>query len=74
MVTSNRSVTLRSNHHLYSGKLFSEILPFKRCFNFFSFNLNRGRGEHPKMGKVKGRIEAEDVIINIGKEGNIFSN
>lgn len=31
----------------------------------------RGRGEHPKMGKVKGRIEAEDVIINIGKEGPI---
>ncbi|KAK4337431.1 hypothetical protein RND71_043635 [Anisodus tanguticus] len=33
--------------------------------------LFRGRGEHPKMGKVKGRIEAEDIIINIGKEAQI---
>jgi DNA topoisomerase-1 len=30
--------------------------------------LFRGRGEHPKMGKVKRRIEAEDIIINIGKK------
>lgn len=33
--------------------------------------LFRGRGEHPKMGKVKKRINAEDVIINIGKEAPI---
>ncbi|RWS21773.1 DNA topoisomerase 1-like protein, partial [Leptotrombidium deliense] len=33
--------------------------------------LFRGRGEHPKMGKVKRRIEAEDVIINIGKKAEV---
>jgi len=33
--------------------------------------LFRGRGEHPKMGKVKCRIEASDVIINIGKEATV---
>lgn len=27
-----------------------------------------GRGEHPKMGKVKARIFPEDITINIGKE------
>ncbi|RWS01519.1 DNA topoisomerase 1-like protein, partial [Dinothrombium tinctorium] len=32
--------------------------------------LFRGRGEHPKMGKVKRRIEPEDVIINIGKKAD----
>lgn len=26
--------------------------------------LFRGRGEHPKMGKLRKRIEAEDVTIN----------
>ena len=29
--------------------------------------LFRGRGEHPKMGKLKSRIMPEDVIINIGE-------
>ena len=29
--------------------------------------LFRGRGEHPKMGKLKRRIYPEDVTINIGK-------
>lgn len=33
--------------------------------------LFRGRGDHPKMGKVKARINAEDVIINIGKKAPI---
>ena len=33
--------------------------------------LFRGRGEHPKMGKVKRRVEAENVIINIGKKAPI---
>jgi DNA topoisomerase-1 len=33
--------------------------------------LFRGRGEHPKMGCVKKRIRPEDVIINIGREGQI---
>eukprot|EP00250_Pteridium_aquilinum_P014105 c21783_g1_i1 orf=141-2135(+) len=28
--------------------------------------LFRGRGEHPKMGKVKRRIYPEDIVINIG--------
>jgi len=30
--------------------------------------LFRGRGEHPKMGRVKRRIIPEDIIINIGRE------
>ena len=30
--------------------------------------LFRGRGEHPKMGMVKKRIQPEDVIINCGKD------
>lgn len=29
--------------------------------------LFRGRGQHPKMGKLKKRIRPEDIIINIGK-------
>ncbi|XP_073223340.1 DNA topoisomerase 1 alpha-like [Cicer arietinum] len=33
--------------------------------------LFRGRGEHPKMGKVKRRIRPNDVIINIGKDAPI---
>eukprot|EP00124_Ichthyophonus_hoferi_P004154 Ihof_evm1s423 gene=Ihof_evmTU1s423 len=30
--------------------------------------LFRGRGEHPKMGMIKKRITASDIIINIGKD------
>lgn len=33
--------------------------------------LFRGRGDHPKMGKVKKRIEAEEIIINIGKKAKV---
>lgn len=33
--------------------------------------LFRGRGQHPKMGKLKKRIRAEDIIINIGKKVTI---
>ncbi|GAB2265075.1 hypothetical protein Dimus_000142 [Dionaea muscipula] len=29
--------------------------------------LFRGRGEHPKMGKLKKRIHPSDIVINIGK-------
>ena len=29
--------------------------------------LFRGRGDHPKQGKLKRRVQAEDIIINIGK-------
>ena len=29
--------------------------------------LFRGRGDHPKMGKLKKRIRPEEIIINIGK-------
>ena len=29
--------------------------------------LFRGRGEHPKMGKLKKRIRANDIIINLSK-------
>ncbi|XP_047340778.1 DNA topoisomerase 1 alpha-like [Impatiens glandulifera] len=33
--------------------------------------LFRGRGEHPKMGKLKKRIRPNDITINIGKEAEI---
>ena len=33
--------------------------------------LFRGRGEHPKTGMVKRRVEPEQITINIGKEANI---
>lgn len=33
--------------------------------------LFRGRGEHPKMGMLKKRLMAEDIIINCSKDSNI---
>ncbi|XP_075875319.1 DNA topoisomerase I, mitochondrial isoform X2 [Nelusetta ayraudi] len=33
--------------------------------------LFRGRGEHPKQGMLKKRIQPEDVIINCGKESKV---
>uniref|UniRef100_A0A5B7AMX0 DNA topoisomerase I n=1 Tax=Davidia involucrata TaxID=16924 RepID=A0A5B7AMX0_DAVIN len=33
--------------------------------------LFRGRGEHPKMGKLKKRIRPSDITINIGKAAPI---
>lgn len=33
--------------------------------------LFRGRGKHPKTGKLKRRIRPEDVTINIGKEAKV---
>lgn len=30
-----------------------------------------GRGEHPKIGSIKRRINPEDITINIGKEASI---
>ncbi|KQS30319.1 DNA topoisomerase 1 isoform X2 [Drosophila erecta] len=35
--------------------------------------LFRGRGEHPKMGMIKRRIQASDVSINCGKESKVPS-
>ena len=32
--------------------------------------LFRGRGDHPKMGKLKARIYPRDITINIGESGN----
>jgi DNA topoisomerase-1 len=29
--------------------------------------LFRGRGEHPKMGRIKQRIVPGDIVINIGE-------
>ncbi|PNF22470.1 DNA topoisomerase 1 [Cryptotermes secundus] len=33
--------------------------------------LFRGRGEHPKMGMLKRRVQPEDVIINCSKDSKI---
>nr|P30189.1 RecName: Full=DNA topoisomerase 1; AltName: Full=DNA topoisomerase I [Drosophila melanogaster]AAA28951.1 topoisomerase I [Drosophila melanogaster]AAC24158.1 DNA topoisomerase I [Drosophila melanogaster] len=35
--------------------------------------LFRGRGEHPKMGMIKRRIQASDVSINCGKDSKVPS-
>jgi DNA topoisomerase I len=35
--------------------------------------LFRGRGEHPKTGKVKKRVMPEQITINIGKEATVPS-
>lgn len=35
--------------------------------------LFRGRGEHPKTGKVKKRVLPEQITINIGKEARVPS-
>lgn len=32
-------------------------------------SLFRGRGEHPKMGKIKQRVYPRDITINIGQQG-----
>lgn len=34
-------------------------------------SLFRGRGEHPKTGKLKRRVQPEEVTINIGKEAEV---
>lgn len=34
-------------------------------------SLFRGRGEHPKTGHVKTRVQAEQITINIGKEATV---
>lgn len=33
--------------------------------------LFRGRGAHPKTGKLKRRVEAEQIILNLGKEAKV---
>lgn len=33
--------------------------------------LFRGRGEHPKTGRVKTRVQPEQITINIGKEARV---
>lgn len=33
--------------------------------------LFRGRGEHPKMGMLKKRVQPEDVIINCSKDAKV---
>ena len=33
--------------------------------------LFRGRGSHPKTGKIKRRVEPEDIIINIGEKAKV---
>jgi DNA topoisomerase-1 len=34
-------------------------------------SLFRGRGEHPKTGKVKRRVQPEQITINIGKNATV---
>ena len=34
-------------------------------------SLFRGRGEHPKTGRVKKRVQPEQITINIGKEAQV---
>eukprot|EP00878_Enallax_costatus_P044315 GHUV01052799.1.p1 GENE.GHUV01052799.1~~GHUV01052799.1.p1 ORF type:complete len:134 (-),score=22.33 GHUV01052799.1:31-432(-) len=34
-------------------------------------SLFRGRGEHPKMGKIKQRVYPRDITINIGNDAPV---
>ncbi|KAL2853130.1 hypothetical protein BJX68DRAFT_234054 [Aspergillus pseudodeflectus] len=34
-------------------------------------SLFRGRGEHPKTGRVKSRVQPEQITINIGKDARV---
>ncbi|KAE8376735.1 hypothetical protein BDV26DRAFT_265089 [Aspergillus bertholletiae] len=34
-------------------------------------SLFRGRGEHPKTGRVKARVQPEQITINIGKDARV---
>ncbi|KAF4123518.1 DNA topoisomerase I [Geosmithia morbida] len=34
-------------------------------------SLFRGRGEHPKTGKIKTRVQPEQITINIGKDAKV---
>nr|XP_039265207.1 DNA topoisomerase I, mitochondrial-like [Styela clava] len=36
-------------------------------------SLFRGRGDHPKMGKIKKRLQAKDIIINCSKGSKVPS-
>ncbi len=36
--------------------------------------LFRGRGDHPKMGKLKARIFPRDITINIGAPSAVDAN
>ncbi|RVW38872.1 DNA topoisomerase 1 beta [Vitis vinifera] len=48
------------------------LIPFKvGNFRVEPPGLFRGRGEHPKMGKLKKRICPSDITINIGKEAPV---
>jgi DNA topoisomerase-1 len=58
--------------------------PYKTCFlngrkeQVGNFRIEppglfRGRGAHPKTGKLKRRVKPEDVILNLGKEAKVPS-
>lgn len=36
--------------------------------------LFQGRGEHPKMGMLKKRVTAEQVIINVGERDEVAAS
>ena len=60
----------------------AEEAPFQYCvwdgrkqkvgnFRIEPPSLFRGRGEHPKTGRVKSRVQAEQITINIGKHAQV---
>lgn len=53
--------------HLYSADVDLLLLLQLGNFRVEPPGLFRGRGEHPKMGRVKTRIYPRDIVINIGR-------
>ena len=60
----------------------AEEAPFQYCvwdgrkqkvgnFRIEPPSLFRGRGEHPKTGRVKSRVQPEQITINIGKNAQV---
>ena len=41
------------------------------CYTIEPPGIFRGRGEHPRMGRWKRRLTAEDVVINCSRSVNI---
>ncbi|CAI9108346.1 OLC1v1007916C1 [Oldenlandia corymbosa var. corymbosa] len=55
----------------YMGAIVDGVKVKVGNFRVESPGLFRGRGEHPKMGKLRTRIRPYDIIINIGKDAPI---
>lgn len=62
MSTAARSVP--SSQHKYSYAIVDGHLEKVGNYNVEPPGLFRGRGEHPKTGKLKARVTASDIAMN----------